>query len=126
VRILHIEPSEADARWLDLTLREWGGAFEIRLFSTVMDALAKVGDFPCDLLIVNSRLPAHELPEAMTKLRAAPCVRRARVAVTVGGSDEVPRLEGVDWYWTKPVSVDEIKGPLSELENEIASGVGAD
>lgn len=127
IRIVHIEPNEADAKWLDITLRECGVPYELHTFSTVVEAAPQLradDQFRCDLLVVNCRLPFLELREAVSTLRAIPVIAGARLAITMVSAHERLVSDDVDCCLMKPVDVEQLR-PLLLVAREMRGRAGA-
>jgi hypothetical protein len=125
--IIQIEPSAADARWLELTLEQCGGDFQVRTFATVADAERELRDrheLCCDLVIVASRPAFYDLKDALAALRRVPCLELARFAIAIVYEHEKAAAD-VDCCLVKPVDVEQLRAVLALVRRGPERTMGA-
>jgi CheY-like chemotaxis protein len=111
LKIVVIDPSPEDRRWLRLMFEEVSFEHDVLEFPSGVMALSNLRDWkePVDWIFLNSHLPFLEIGEAISRLSELPACRAARFAITVIHSSDADNLPAGCAYLLKPVAVDHIR-----------------
>lgn len=111
LRVVIIEPSLADRRWIQLMLRETGLEYSLQSFSSALAALEELREAPAAVhaVILNIVLPCMEAAAATARLRELPGFTAFRCAVTVLDELDIPNVPDGCEVLVKPVSAEALK-----------------
>lgn len=119
-RVLLVEDDSVSLKLMRDVLAASG--YETSEATNGLDALARVGEAPVDLIVMDIGLPDLDGVEVTRRLRDAPATRAIPViavtAYAMPGDEQRVLAAGCDRYLTKPLSfasfVDEVRSILGE------------
>jgi PAS domain S-box-containing protein len=123
MRLLYVEDNRINALLFEEAMRVLGG-FDLRVAEDGAEALAMVGDWTPQVLVLDANLPDMSGFEVLRRLRELPAL--ADVPAYMCSADAMPedleraRLAGFDGYWTKPIDMAIVSADLESLRQTIA------
>ena len=116
-RILIAEDEPSIVASLDFLMRHAG--FETRIARDGVSAIAALGEFRPDLVLLDVMLPGRSGFDVCRAIRSDPATSRTRVVMLTarGGANDEARgmASGADEYVTKPFSTKELVRRVHEL-----------
>jgi CheY-like chemotaxis protein len=115
--ILVVDDNLANARLVSYLLERRG--YVVRTAVDAPDALAVLGEFIPDLILMDIQLPGMDGLELARKLKADPRMRHiaiiALTAYAMKGDEERAKEAGCDGYVSKPIDTRTLPGLVSDL-----------
>jgi two-component system alkaline phosphatase synthesis response regulator PhoP len=129
-RILAVDDQRHTARLMEYHLKKAG--YDVALAYDGEEALAKVGEFRPDLVILDVMMPRMDGFEVLRHMKDDPQTEAIPVIMLTAKSEAEDALEGYDsgaqWYLTKPfdpeqllIFVSNVLGPFSTMYGDAIS-----
>ena len=118
LRMLYVEDNRINAILFEETMRLHGG-IELKVAEDGAEALALAGDWPPDVLVLDSHLPDTNGFDVLLRLRALPGLADVPAFMCSADAmdDDLRRAAdaGFTGYWTKPIDIARVMADLESL-----------